>query len=140
MATTPITSNGASTSSSSNSTDLFKDVSTTDFLKLMITELQNQDPLNPMDNAQLLQQVGEMQSISTSLKLNDTLQGVLLGENLNSSSGLIGKIVAALDDDGKQVAGTVDAVSIVDGKPKLHVGNSTVSLSNVKEILGNQSG
>ena len=44
-------------------TDL-RDVDIYDFLTLMITELQNQDPLNPMDNAQMLEQIGQIRQIS----------------------------------------------------------------------------
>ena len=41
-----------------------KDLDIDQFLKLMVTELTNQDPLNPMDNTQLVQQIGEIRQIS----------------------------------------------------------------------------
>ena len=44
---------------SGKATDL-KTVDTNQFLTLMITELQNQDPLNPMDNTQMLQQISQI--------------------------------------------------------------------------------
>ena len=56
-----------SVTSSGNSlnkpTDL-KDLDINQFLQLMITELTNQDPLNPMDNTQLVQQIGEIREIA----------------------------------------------------------------------------
>lgn len=136
---------GSSTSTSSNKpvlkqpsdnpNDILRDVDVSDFLTLMITELQNQDPLNPMDNAQVLNQLGQMQSINASQKLSTTLDSVLLGQNLSSSAALIGKNVAGLDDASKEVSGQVESVFIKDGKAKLVVGNSIVSLSNVRQIL-----
>lgn len=120
---------------SDNPNDILRDVDVSDFLTLMITELQNQDPLNPMDNAQVLNQLGQMQSINASQKLSTTLDSVLLGQNLSSSAALIGKNVAGLDDASKEVSGQVESVFIKDGKAKLVVGNSIVSLSNVRQIL-----
>ena len=45
----------------------------------MITELQNQDPLNPMDNTQMLEQINQIRQIGATDKLTSTLDSVLLG-------------------------------------------------------------
>lgn len=105
------------------------------FLKLMIAELQNQDPLNPMDNAQMIQQMGEIRSIAATDKLSTTLETVQLGQALASASSLIGKNISGLSDKSAQVNGKVDRVSVVDGVPKLHIGSDVVSLSNIREIV-----
>ena len=60
-----------------------------DFLKLLITELQNQDPLNPTDNAQILEQISQIRSIESTTQLGQTLESVKLGQNLASASALI---------------------------------------------------
>ena len=105
------------------------------FLKLMISELQNQDPLDPMDNSQMLQQISQIREIGVTTQLTDTLDAVLTGQNLSSASSLIGKQIVALTDDGDRITGTVERVTIVDGKPRLHIGDQSVSLNNVSEIL-----
>jgi len=46
------------------------------FLKLLIAQLQNQDPLNPMDNAQVTTQMAQIQTVSGIDKLNTTVQGL----------------------------------------------------------------
>ena len=136
MATNPIGSSSSSNSSQgTGSADPLKGLDLDHFLKLMITELQNQDPLNPLDNAQMLQQISQIREIGSTDKLTRTLDAVLLGQNLTSASGLIGKEIRGLGDDLKPVSGTVDRVSVAGGVPKLHVQNSTVTLSNVSEIL-----
>lgn len=91
------------------------------FLKLLISELQNQDPLNPMDNSEMLNQINQIREIGATDKLTNTLDSVLLGQNITSSTNLIGKDVKALSDDNQNVSGTVTRVSIEEGKPKLHL-------------------
>jgi flagellar basal-body rod modification protein FlgD len=106
------------------------------FLKLMITELQNQDPLNPLDNAQILQQISQIREIEASSQMQETLESVLLGQNLANASGLIHKRVTALDDSGEEIEGTVERVSLAEGQVSLNVGGRQVALGNVREIVG----
>ena len=119
-----------------------RDLNLDDFLQLMITELQNQDPLSPLDNAQIVQQMGQIREISATNQLIDTLDAVLTGQNLGTASTLIGKEVSALTDAGDAVKGVVDRVSVeTDEKNKnlrtyrLHVGSQHVRMSNVREVL-----
>jgi flagellar basal-body rod modification protein FlgD len=112
-----------------------EDLNVEQFLKLLIAELQNQDPLNPMDNAQMIQQISEIRSITASDKMTTTLQGVQLGQALASASSMIGKNVTGLSDEAKQVSGQVERVTVVDGVPKLHIGADKVDLKNLREIV-----
>jgi len=104
------------------------------FFQLMIAELQNQDPLNPLENDQLLQQVSQIREVGATEKLTETLDSVLLGQNVTSATALIGKHVRALTSNGKNVEGVVDRVTISDGEPSLHIGTFQVPLSNVAEV------
>ena len=139
MATTNSLTNAltqkTSTSSQSNSKDRLQDLNVDQFLKLMIAELQNQDPLNPMDNAQMIQQIGEIRAVAATDKLSSTLTSVQLGQALASASSLIGKTIDGLADDQSDVKGKVDRVTVVDGVPKLHIGAASLDLTNVREIL-----
>jgi flagellar basal-body rod modification protein FlgD len=135
MTTTPIGGTSASGSTSSGTDQALRGLNMDQFLQLMIAELQNQDPLNPMDNNQILEQIGQLRSIGATSQLTDTLGAVLLGQNVSTASSLIDRQVKALTDGGETVTGKVDRVSIVDNQVNLHIGDSTVSLSNVGEIL-----
>ncbi|MCH7750788.1 MAG: hypothetical protein IH898_01330 [Planctomycetes bacterium] len=90
-----------------------------DFLKLMIAELQNQDPLNPLDNAEILAQISQIREVGATEQLTSTLNAVLLGQNISSATNLIGADVVALNDDGQRVSGIVKVVTITGGKPLL---------------------
>jgi len=96
----------------------------------MIKELQNQDPLNPMDNKDMLTQLSQIRQVGSTDKLTNTLDSVLLGQNISSATNLIGADITALSEDNQQVSGVVDQVSIDKGVPKLHVA-SNPSLTTV---------
>ncbi len=110
------------------------------FLTLLITELQNQDPLDPMDNAQLLSQISQIREIGSNDQLTRTLKTVRLGQNMATASSLIGKEIRALSDDLNEVQGVVDRVSMEaaeDGASiRLHIGDAEVALDKIREIVG----
>jgi flagellar basal-body rod modification protein FlgD len=139
MSTAPVTgtSTGASGSSSSTSNPNagLDNIDINQFLQMMITELQNQDPLNPESNSEIMQELGEMQQISASNELTTTLNGVALGQSLSNATTLIGKQIDGLDDSGNPVSGVVDKVSVLNNTPKLYVGSQVVSLNNVQDVL-----
>ena len=114
--------------------DAFKNLKLEDFLAMMLAELQNQDPLNPMDNTQLLEQVNQIEEIASNQRLTETLQGVQLGQSLASASAMIGKWIVGLSDEGERVAGLVDRITIEDSEAKVHVGDYAIALTNISEI------
>ena len=122
------------TSSSASAADPFANLSMSDFLNLMITELQNQDPTSPEDSSEIMQEIGQMQSIQSTTELNSTLNALNLGQGLTSASLLINQNIQGLDDNGNSVNGTVSSVVMNNGTPSLVVGNSTVQLSNVQQV------
>jgi flagellar basal-body rod modification protein FlgD len=138
MATDAIGSTGTNSVDRSKlpqQTDAYANLKMEDFLKLMITEMQNQDPLNPMDNSQLLQQLSSMQSINSTTKLTTTLDAVLLGQNLANAGALIGKTVNGLTADGEDVTGKVEQATLVNNVPYLTIGDKSIPISNVRYIM-----
>ena len=135
------TTSSASTAANSLKGGGLNDIDLNEFLKLMLTELQNQDPLNPTDNAALLQQVGELRGISSNDQLVSTLKGFSNTQELTTASSLIGKTVKGLDVAAKEVSGEVTSVSVkIDEKDRnkrqvqVHVGDQIVDIKNVREI------
>ena len=97
------------------------------FLDLMLAELQNQDPLNPMENDELLNTISQIREISANDKLSDTLNSVLLGQNVATATALIGAEVEGLTDAGQRVVGAVRQVAINDGQPQLELAVETAA-------------
>jgi len=141
-----LATSGSLSSSSSSSTkqvhDL-KDLDINQFLQLMVSELTHQDPLNPMDNTQLVQQIGELRSIAASDQLTSTLQAVQTQQSLTTASSLIGRQVKALSSDNGDITGVVQSVS-VEVNPndntkrtyKVNVNGQSIDLANVREVDG----
>jgi flagellar basal-body rod modification protein FlgD len=114
-----------STQEKKSSVDAINDIDLSTFLTLMIKELQNQDPLNPLENKDMLAQISQIREVGATDKLTATLDSVLLGQNIASATNLIGAQVSAISDEGERVIGLVDSVSIDKGSPKLKVENPT---------------
>ncbi len=73
-------------------TDASSDVANR-FLTLLVTQLQNQDPLNPLDNAQVTSQLAQLSTVNGINKLNDTLSGLAASFGANQylqAAGLVG--------------------------------------------------
>lgn len=143
MATTPInTGSSANSPTDTKKPKDLKDLDVNQFLQLMIAELTNQDPLNPMDNTQLVQQIGSIREISATDKLSSSLDLVQSGQSLTTASSLIGKNIKALTDDNQNIEGVVERVSIEVDKDnndkrtyRVHVDGKDIDLRNVREVL-----
>jgi len=87
-----------------------------DFLKLLIAELQNQDPMEPMKNAEMMQQIGQIREIAATDQLTKTLDRLSDGQNIATASSMIGKQIQAMTREGDVVFGVVRSIQIVPGE------------------------
>lgn len=78
-----------------------------DFLKLMLEELMNQDPLDPVKNKDLLQQVSSIQNMQTLSHLDKTMAGMTFQQKVATGGALIGKQVSGVSNAGTNVTGVV---------------------------------
>lgn len=125
----------SSVSSTGGQNDALRGLDLNNFIELMVAELQNQDPLDPMENTEILQQISQIREIDVSERMGKTLDAVLAGQNFASASAMVGKHVRALTEDNGFTEGTVDSVSVAGGDIRLHIGEETVELRNVAEIF-----
>jgi flagellar basal-body rod modification protein FlgD len=94
--TDPFAAINSATKSSSKAPVSSAEDSQNRFLKLLVTQLKNQDPLNPMDNAQMTSQLAQMSTVSGIEKLNTTLNSLVDGFSTSQSmqaAEMIGKRV-----------------------------------------------
>lgn len=84
-----------------------------DFLTLLVTQLKNQDPLNPLDNETFVAQLAQFSTVSGISSTNDKLDALSSLTASNVRTGALGWIGRGVDD-GKGSAGTVTSVSIAD--------------------------
>ena len=108
-------SGATSTSSTTKTSSLTSAAEQSDrFLKLLVAQMKNQDPLNPMDNAQVTTQMAQISTVSGIDKLSATMSTVnasLLQMQSLEGAGMVGKTVLVegslltLDEKGKTTAG-----------------------------------
>ncbi|MGE5609133.1 MAG: flagellar hook capping FlgD N-terminal domain-containing protein [Bacillota bacterium] len=150
--TTPAVDSSTTSSSSSSKTTTKKELKADDFIKLMITQLQHQDPSEPMKNQELLAQMSQISQLqsNTALQetlsksntsLQETLKGLTLQNKLGSAGQLIGKMVAGTDSDGKSITGLVNSVRVENDQVRLELDNGkTLDLDHVTHIAAGPSG
>ena len=101
---------------------------------MMVAELENQDPMSPMSNTEMLQQISQIRSITSNDRLTSGIESLTLGQALSTASGLIGKTITGVDTLNQSVTGKVDKVTIESGEAKLYVGSSIINVGNVTAI------
>lgn len=110
-----------------------------DFLKILLTQLNYQDPLKPMDNQQFIAQMAQFTALEQTRQMNERLDGLLTVQSASQSIGLIGRTVEVLSSSGSSL-GEVTALTFVSGQPQLTVKTSSgaflagVSLSQVSTV------
>ncbi|MGA3037691.1 MAG: flagellar hook capping FlgD N-terminal domain-containing protein [Vulcanimicrobiaceae bacterium] len=108
----------------------------TAFLSLLTTELQNQDPLNPMDSTQSVTQLAQFQALQSQVTLADSFQSFQNNFSISQAASLIGLTVAVNTTDGSgntsTQTGIVSGIQIVNGTPEF----ALTSLSTGQVITG----
>ena len=112
-----------------------------DFIKMMITQLQNQDPMEPAKNEQLLAQMSQIGQLESATQLQSSLSKLVLQNNLGAAGNLIGKQVQGLGDDGDDLGGEVTSVRVEAGDVYLELDTgSRLRLDRVTEITDGGAG
>lgn len=111
------------------------------FLSILITQLRNQDPLQPMQDKEFIAQMAQFTSLEQLMNISSQLTD--MRQSLGTASSLIGKKVSwvefADDSSGqtKVMSGVVDSVLIRDGIQFAKIGNNEVALDYITKIENN---
>lgn len=112
------------------------------FLQLLVTQMQYQDPLQPMDNSQFLAQLAQFSALEqmtnvaqADQQILQAVQNLALVQQWSTVRSLLGTQVVVDAGSGQQVSGTVSAVRLgSDGNPQLVVNGQTYALSALQEL------
>jgi len=110
-----------------------------DFLKILLTQLTFQDPLEPMDNQEFIAQMAQFTSLEQSKQTNDKMDTLLSIESANQSLGLLNQTVEVVVSNGVDV-GEITTVSFQEGVPSFTVKKvngeflTGVSLSQIRLV------
>lgn len=107
-----------------------------DFLKILITQLQNQDPTQPLQDKEFIAQMAQFTSVEQLTNMAGEMK--LMRQSLGFVSGLIGKSITwtEIDSSGASVekSGIVDSISFKDGNQFANVKGVEISLDKLKKI------
>ena len=101
------------------------------FLQLLVTQLSNQDPLNPMDDREFIAQLVQLSTLEQMTSLNTGVEIL----HLIQATGFVGKGVEALTFDGSHVVGTVTEVKFTGSEPLLIVEDTAITLDEVISVF-----
>lgn len=129
-----VTSNAASSASSTsterkNKTELGKD----DFLKLLITQLTTQDPLQPLEDKDFIAQMAQFSTLEQMTNMNKALENLAM-VNKTSALSLMGKDITYANSDGKETKGKVTGVRFLDNQVVLTMGTATTTLDKLISV------
>lgn len=134
--TNSITSTGSSSTQVAKSKTMDQDA----FLKLLVTQLSNQDPLKPMEDKEFIAQLAQFSSLEQMQNINKNLQtftdGFMSSESGYQAVSLIGKTVTAVDPDNpeKTIKGKVEYVQFDGGVAMLRIGDKDVYVGSVAKV------
>lgn len=105
-----------------------------DFLKLLITELSNQDPFEPMKNQDLLEQLSAIRSLEANMTLSQNIGALVGNQELASATVLIGRTITGLSTAGLLVEGTVERVILDASGVRVQIGAYEVPLGSITKV------
>jgi len=114
-----------------------------EFLQMLMTELQNEDPTNPVDSTTMLAQQAQFESLAQMQDLNTNLTTLTAMQSISQATSLIGHTVAGTDSNGKTVTdAVVSGINFVNGAAVLQLtigtapntSTDTMSLSGVTSV------
>ncbi|MCX2697511.1 MULTISPECIES: flagellar hook assembly protein FlgD [Ochrobactrum] len=114
MTTTSAVGNNTANTNTNNKSDSSSaaakaSVDYNSFLKLLVTQMQNQDPTAPMDATQYVSQLATFSSVEQSVQMNAKLETLIANSSLSQAEGLIGRTVTSANGT---VSGIVKTVTI----------------------------
>ncbi len=111
-----------------------------DFLKILMTQLQNQDPLNPMQDTEFISQMANFSSLEQMTNLNSSIDSFIKQGQQNQfiqSALMIGKTVTYLDENGEENSAVVKSVSLKNGLTNFQLDDeagTNISSSQITKI------
>ncbi len=106
------------------------------FMQILLAQLTHQNPLEPMDNAEMMSQFSQLNSLQELRQIHTGMDQVSASNQVMYLASLIGKTVKVNRTDGKILEGVVEGVVTEKNNPQLRIGNEEVPLDDVIEVQG----
>lgn len=127
-------------SQSTNNTSNSNTLGENDFLNLLMTQMENQDPTDPMSNTDFISQMANFSSLQQMTNVNTSINNLIQDQQQNQflqASMLIGKTVTYTNDQNQPVTAAVKSVSLNNGQTSFQLddgANTTITSSQITNI------
>lgn len=108
-------------------------LNTDSFLRLFVTQLQRQDPTQPMDANQMMSELAQLTSVQKMTEMSETFSAAYQTERMSLANNLIGSEVTYATEAGL-VTGVVEGAMANDGVVGVSVGGLFVDIDDIKGI------
>ena len=105
------------------------------FMKLLVTQLRNQDPLEPVNQQDFLGQLAQFSSLEGIERLNLNFAESLKFQQLSQGGALVGSRVEYTTAEGELRTGRVDSARILNGELRFQIGDDTVGLGDLTGVV-----
>ena len=116
-----------------------------DFLRIMVEQMRQQNPLEPMDNTQFFQQMAQFETLDAMREISTALQSMAAVSELANASTLVGRTVKATIPGGidpetgfptapEDLTGAVERVTFSPSGPVVHIGTRQVPAALITEV------
>jgi len=104
------------------------------FLKILLAQMRNQDPLNPADGTAMITQLAQFSSLEQMQNLNTKLDQLIEVQLLGELSGLVGKMVSFSGENDEILEGTVQSLVWSGNKSQLRINDALIPLGRLLEV------
>jgi flagellar basal-body rod modification protein FlgD len=119
------------TPSTSSTNGLGKDT----FLKLLVAQMRQQNPMDPTDDKEMIAQMTQFSMLEQITNVATANTDIAAASRVSQAVTLIGRTVTYMAADGTTQTGAVEQVAVVDGKPSLTVGGvAGISTSQLTQV------
>ncbi len=102
-----------------------------DFLKLLVTQLSSQDPMNPVSDAEFIGQMAQFSTLQETQTMQESVSGL-------QASNLLGQTVQVQNTQGQTDTGVVSSILLQSGSPELIVNGQSYDLGQVLSVSQTQ--
>jgi flagellar basal-body rod modification protein FlgD len=104
-----------------------------DFLKLVVTQLTSQDPMNPQSDTQFIAQMAQFSALEQSKTMQQDIAQLRTEQQFLQANAMLGRVVSLQGESGL-VEGVVNSIQVEAGTPKIVVNNQAHDLSDLVSI------
>jgi flagellar basal-body rod modification protein FlgD len=105
-----------------------------DFLKLLVTKMSSQDPMNPQGDSEFIAQMAQFSTLEQSKSMTADIAMLKAQQEVLTANGLIGRTVTVSQNDKQVAQGTVTSVAMSDDGPAVVINGKNYSLEDVSLI------